>query len=41
MPQELNPLEANVNGIKQWQAMDPTLVKACDAAGNEESEGGI
>ena len=24
IPQELNPLEANVDDIRQWQAMDPT-----------------
>ena len=39
MPQEA--LEANVDGIRQWEAMDPTLAKACDEAGNEESEGDI
>ena len=38
MPQEL---EVNVDNIRQWQAMDPTLVKACDEAGNEASEGDI
>ena len=40
-PKELNPLDANVDDIRQWQAMDPTLAKACDEAGNEESEGDI
>ena len=41
MPEELNPLEANVDDIRQWQAMEPTLAKACDKAGNEEPEGDI
>ena len=40
-PEELNPLEANVDDIRQWQAMDPTLATARDEAGNEESEGDI
>ena len=26
-PEELNPLEVNVDDIRQWQAMDPTLAK--------------
>ena len=38
MPQGLNPLEANVDDIKLWQAADPTLAKAREEAGNEESE---
>ena len=37
----LNPLEANVDDIKHWQAMDPTLAKACEEAVNEGSEGDI
>ena len=41
MPQGLNPLEANVDNIKQWQAMDPTLAKACEETVNEGSEGDI
>ena len=40
-PEELNPLDANVDDIRQWQAMDPTLAKAHDEAENEESEGDI
>ena len=28
MPQGLNPLEANVDDIRQWQAVDPILAKA-------------
>ena len=40
-PEELNPLEAKVDNIRQWQAMDPTLAKARDEARNEESEGDI
>ena len=38
MTQGLNPLEVNVDDIKQWQAMDPTLAKACEEAVNEGSE---
>ena len=38
MPQGLNPLEANVDDIKLWQAADPTLAKARKEAVNEESE---
>ena len=38
MPQGLNPLEANVDDIKLWQAADLTLAKAREEAGNEESE---
>ena len=38
MPQGLNPLEANVDDIKLWQAADPTLAKAREEAVNEESE---
>ena len=41
MSQGLNPLEANVEDIKQWQAMDPTLAKAREEAANEGSEGDI
>ena len=41
MPQGLNPLEANAEDIKQWQAMDPTLAKAREKAVNEGSEGDI
>ena len=37
--QGLNPLEANVNNIKQWQAMDLTLAKAREEAVNEGSAG--
>ena len=33
MPQELNPLEANVDDIRQWQSTDPTLAKAHGEAG--------
>ena len=38
MPQGLNPLEANVDDIKLWQAADPTLAKAQEETVNEESE---
>ena len=37
-PEESNPLQASVDEIKQWQAMDPTLAKPREAAENEESE---
>ena len=40
-PEGSNPLQANVDNIRQWQAMDPTLAKARDKAGNEKSEGDI
>ena len=36
--QELNPLEANADTMRQWQATDPTLAKACDMAKNDESD---
>ena len=38
MPQELNPLEANADNMRQWQATDPTLAKARDEAKEEESD---
>lgn len=41
IPQGLNPLEANVDNMRQWQAMDPTLAKAHEEAVNEGSEGDI
>ena len=37
-PQELSPLEANADDIRQWQAIDPTLAKARDEAREEESD---
>ena len=37
-PEESNPLQASMDEIKQWQAMDPTLAKPRKAAENEESE---
>ena len=36
--QELNPLEANADMMRQWQATNPTLAKACDMAKNDESD---
>ena len=38
MPQDLNPLEANADTMRQWQATDPTLAKACDGAKEEEND---
>ena len=35
---ELNPLEANADNMRQWQAADPTLAKARDGAKEEESD---
>lgn len=37
-PEESNPLQASVDEIKQWQAMDATLAKPREAAEKEESE---
>jgi len=33
---ECNPLEANADDIRQWQATDPTLAKVRDDAGRQE-----
>ena len=41
IPQGLNPLEVNVDDMRQWQVMDPTLAKAHEGAVNEASEGDI
>ena len=38
MPQGLNLLEANVDDIRQWQAVDPTLAKAREEAVSGGSE---
>ena len=37
-PQDLNPLEANADTMRQWQATDPTLAKARDGAKEEEND---
>ena len=36
--QEFDPLQANVNDIKQWQIMDPTLARAREAAEENETD---
>ena len=36
--QEPNPLEANADTMRQWQATDPTLAKAQDGAKDEEND---
>ena len=36
--QESDPLQANVGDVKQWQAMDPTLARAREAAEDSESD---
>ena len=36
--QRLNALEASADDIRQWQAADPTLTKACDEAEEKESD---
>jgi len=35
---EYNPLEANADGIRQWQATDPTLTKVRDEAWEDRSD---
>ena len=35
---EFNPLKANADNMRKWQATDPTLAKAHDGAKEKESD---